>query len=160
MSFIKKHKVEVFIAVFMIWTVGFAFGCVFTGSGINGNRMQKMSIERNVDGKVNDGNRFDGMHGRGGHRGMPYDGNMDRPDYPGDPGKEQEPDSNLNPNDGQSPDNKEDSTEKNGTDKPDQSTEKDNGSSQPDGSTKENPDNSNGQDNKTLPNNNSLGPII
>ncbi len=171
MSFIKKHKAEVFIASFMIWIVGFALGCIFTGSGSNGRQMARTRFERSSDGRDSDrlnppnGNDSDddfqdGMNRRGGRPGMPYDGNMERPGRPGCPGNGQAPDQEVKPDDNQAPDQSTESQDKKEDSNPDQNTEKNNGTSQPDDTTKQNPDNSTTQDKTTQPENNSTNPII
>ena len=147
----------------MIWIVGFALGCVFTGSGSNGSQMTRTRFEKRSDGRGSDrftppnGNESDddfqdGMNRRGGRPGMPYDGNMERPDRPGCPGNGQAPDQEVKPDDNQAPDNS--------TESQDQTTENNKGTSQPDDTTEQNPDNSTTQDNTSQPKNNSTDPSI
>ena len=152
MSFIKKHKIEVFVVAFLIALAGFAAGTAYGSySSANNGMAGRLSDRRMGIGADNgDGSGQDLPDGympdRGGRRHN-HGGGMDRPDgmIPGqrpdgntepgagqapdgntEPGTDQKPDTNTQPGQNQKPEDSTDATEKNdnGTEKnPDTTTQ-------------------------------------
>lgn len=161
MSFIKKHKVEIFIFTFFVALVGFAAGTAYGTYYPANNGAARTSFEKKMEGRIGDddgdGRQLpDGcMPNRGGRRHM-HGGGMDRPDgmMPG-----QSPDENAGPGAGQTPD---DSTQPGADQAPDTNTDPKN--EKPDDSTDSKEDNDNNTeknpDTTSQPKNNTTNNII